>query len=76
MTTATKLYECDGWHVIECRDNVPDGRYEVRSPSGLRYGIWDSIDTAIAHLHEASKPVDDTSWLADLVAECEHNTGA
>lgn len=63
MTTTTKLYEYDGWYVIESRENVPAGRYEVCDPSGSRYGIWESVEAAIRHLHETKDAPSDTDWL-------------
>ncbi|CEF48263.1 unnamed protein product [uncultured bacterium] len=52
------MHESNGWLVIESRENVPAGRYEVRSPDGRRYGIWESVERATRHLHETRARLD------------------
>jgi hypothetical protein len=58
-----KLYESDGWYVVESHEYVPPGRYEVRNPAGRQFGIWDSVERAIEYLHECKdRPSDGTIW--------------
>jgi len=44
--------EQDGWTVIDSFEYVPAGRYEVRDPEGRQYGIWETVESAKAHMIE------------------------
>lgn len=66
-------HEHEGWIVVDAGPMMSPGQYAVFGPvsehgSRAGYGIYETLDSAIRHLHESKTrtEADETSWIDDL----------